>query len=139
MCRLVNVRKVCWIAVVIASVVLLSLPALASTPFEPVFRPTLEIEKSGGAINIDGKLDDPGWKGAARAVNFVERSPGENTKPEVETEVFITYDGQNLYVAFVCYDDPATIRATMCQRDRFNGVCRTDSRGQHDHLAGGGL
>ena len=121
MCRLVNVRKVCWITVIIASLVLLSLPALASTPFEPVFQPTLEIEKSAGAISIDGNLNDPGWKSAARVTNFVERSPGDNTKPEVETEAFITYDNQHLYVAFACYDDPATIRATMCQRDRFNG------------------
>jgi hypothetical protein len=119
--RLVNVPKTCWIAVVIASILILSLPALASTPFEPVFQPILEIEKSAGAISIDGNLGDPGCKGAARATNFVERSPGDNTKPDVETEAFITYDNQHLYVAFVCYDDPAAIRATMCQRDRFNG------------------
>ncbi|MGB2988921.1 MAG: carbohydrate binding family 9 domain-containing protein [Candidatus Zixiibacteriota bacterium] len=119
--KLVNVRKVCWITVIIASVVLLSLPALASSPFEPVFQPRLEIEKSDGAISIDGELNDAEWKGAARVANFVERSPGDNTKPEVETEAFITYDNDNLYVAFVCYDDPATIRATMCQRDQFNG------------------
>ena len=126
MCRLVNVRKVCWIAVIVANTVLLSLPALASTPFEPVFNPTLEIEKSAGEISIDGNLGDPGWKGTARVTNFVERSPGDNTKPEVETEAFITYDNDNLYVAFLCYDDPAAIRTTMCQRDQFgadDAVC----------------
>ncbi|MGB7061919.1 MAG: carbohydrate binding family 9 domain-containing protein, partial [Candidatus Zixiibacteriota bacterium] len=119
--RLVTFHTACWLIMVIASTILWILPASASTPFEPVFRPTLEIEKSAGAISIDGNLNDPGWKSAARATNFVERSPGDNTQPEVETEAFITYDNDNLYVAFVCYDDPATIRATMCQRDRFNG------------------
>jgi hypothetical protein len=119
--RLVNVPKMCWIAEVLASILLLSLPALASTTFEPVFNPRLEIEKSAGEINVDGNLGDLGWKGAARVTNFVERSPGDNTKPEKETEAFITYDNQHLYVAFVCYDDPARIRATMCQRDQFNG------------------
>jgi hypothetical protein len=106
---------------IIASVMLSSSPAFSSTPFQPVFNPKLEIEKSAGAIKIDGKLNDPGWKAAGRAANFVERSPGDNTKPEVETEALVTYDDHNLYVAFICYDDPAAIRATMCQRDQFNG------------------
>ncbi len=106
---------------VIVGLVLSSSLSFASTPFQPVFRPTLEIEKSTGAIDIDGKLNDSGWKTAARTANFVEREPGDNTKPEVETEGLITYDNHNLYVAFVCYDDPAAIRATMCQRDQFNG------------------
>jgi hypothetical protein len=106
---------------IIVGLVLSGSLVFASTPFEPVFRPTLEIEKADGSIKIDGELNDSGWETAARAANFVERSPGDNTKPEVETEAFITYDQDNLYVAFVCYDDPATIRATMCQRDRFDG------------------
>ena len=33
----------------------------------------------------------------------------------------ITYDDKNLYVAFVCTDDPSAVRATMCQRDQFQG------------------
>ena len=35
--------------------------------------------------------------------------------------MYITYDNENLYVAFDCHDDPADIRATMCQRDQFYG------------------
>ena len=66
-------------------------------------------------------MDDVGWLSAGRAVNFVERYPGENTRPPVETEAFITYDDNNLYVAFVCKDNPDDIRATMCQRDQFQG------------------
>ena len=117
----VTFRRACWLVAIIASVMLSSLPAFTSTRFKPVFNPALEIDKSAGAIDIDGKLNDPGWKNAGRAANFVERSPGDNTKPEVETEASVTYDEHNLYVAFVCYDDPAAIRATMCQRDQFNG------------------
>jgi hypothetical protein len=93
----------------------------ASTPFEPVFRPTLEIGKATGAIKIDGSLDDHGWQAAAFVTHFAERSPGDNTEPEVRTKAYITYDDHNLYAAFLCYDDPKTVRATMCQRDQFNG------------------
>ena len=98
-----------------------SLWALADEVFQPVFKPTLVIEKAVGEIKIDGKMEDRGWENVARAANFVERSPGDNTKPEVETEAFMTYDDSKLYVAFVCHDEPKAIRSTMCQRDQFTG------------------
>ena len=99
-------------------------PAIAS--YEPIFHPSLKISRISGAINIDGKLDDPAWKSAAMVDNFIERSPGDNSKPEVDTRVFVTYDDTRLYVAYACYDDPSAVRATMCQRDQFgadDAVC----------------
>jgi hypothetical protein len=107
---------------VMPAIILLS-PAggLAKGTFQPVYHPTLEIDKAGDLIRIDGDLADPGWVNAGHVDNFVERSPGDMTEPEVETEAFITYDDEYLYVAFKCYDDPSTIRATMCQRDQFYG------------------
>lgn len=113
--------KVSRLLPVIIGLVVFGSLAFASTTFQPVFRPTLEVGKAGGTIKIDGKLNDSGWEAAGFVSNFVERSPGDNTEPDVKTEAFITYDDDNLYVAFVCYDDPAAIRATMCQRDQFNG------------------
>ncbi len=93
----------------------------ATKSFQPVFNPTLEVMRIEKKIEIDGDLDDPGWKNASQVKNFVERWPGEMTEPEVETKAYIAYDENNLYVAFICYDDPSTIRATMCQRDQFYG------------------
>ena len=101
--------------------VALGTAAYGTPTFEPVYNPSLETVRVAEAIKIDGKLDDAGWRSAGRAGNFVERSPGENIKPLVETEAFITYDDDHLYVAFVCLDDPAAVRATMCQRDQFYG------------------
>ncbi len=101
--------------------ILVCLPALAAGSFQPVFNPSLDITRAKGAIKIDGDMDDPGWKSAAVARNFVERNPGENIKPGVETEVYITFDDARLYIAFICYDNPDAIRATMCQRDQFYG------------------
>jgi len=95
----------------------------ASTPpeFEPQYNPTLRISKASSAIDVDGHLTEPAWRSAAQADNFAERNPGDMTEPEVQTVAWITYDKDNLYVAFLCFDDPATIRATMCQRDQFHG------------------
>ena len=76
-------------------------------PYVPVYRPELKISRAAGPIKIDGDLNDAGWRGAAKAGNFAEHSPGNQTKPAVDTEVLITYDDKNLYVAWMCYDDPA--------------------------------
>jgi hypothetical protein len=59
----------------------------------------------------------PGWATAGRATAFAERFPGDGTEPPVQTEAWLTYDDENLYVAFICRDDPSLLRATMTQRD----------------------
>ncbi len=87
--------------------------------YQPEFNPSLEIQKTMNSIKIDGKIEHGEWAHAVRAENFVERHPGENLIPDVVTVAYITYDSKNLYVAFDCQDDPAKIRATMCQRDQF--------------------
>lgn len=110
-------------------ITLLSLPlgaeassAMMPTPeFEPVFHPEMTIRQTTGRIEIDGNLDESAWKCATRSDRFVERTPGDLTQPEVPTEVLVTYDADNLYVAFICHDDPNDLRATMCRRDEFSG------------------
>ncbi len=70
-------------------------------------------------IRIDGILDEPVWSKASRYGNFCEVNPGENTKPEVETEVIIYYDEDNLYFGFICYEnDMIKMRKTLCERDK---------------------
>jgi len=86
--------------------------------YTPVFRPELEISRTEGPIKVDGHLEDPGWHGAAKASNFAEHNPGDQTKPAVDTEVWITHDDDNLYVAWLCYDEPKDIRASFCERDQ---------------------
>jgi hypothetical protein len=91
----------------------------AEPSFQPVYKPTLHISPATAPVEIDGSIVEPAWQTAAYCANFVERYPGDMTRPEVLTEIYVTYDSANLYVAFVCHDDPSQIRATMCQRDQF--------------------
>ncbi len=107
--------------IILTLAILIFSAGTVSANFEPIFEPKLEIDRTEGKISIDGSLDDPGWKDAEWVDDFVERHPGDNTKPIVSTKAFITYDKDHLYVAFVCLDDPNNIRATMCQRDQFSG------------------
>lgn len=86
--------------------------------FQPRIKPTLEIRKAAGRIEVDGKLEEAGWRGAARATGFTEYNPKEGVKPPVESEVWVTYDEENLYLAFIAKDQPGTIRASLTDRDR---------------------
>ncbi len=89
----------------------------AGDDFRPVYQPSLDVPVTADKIEIDGNLDDPGWRMAGRAEHFAEHYPGDQTEPPVNTVALITYDYDNVYVAFVCYDDPALVRASMCDRD----------------------
>ncbi len=67
---------------------------------------------------IDGLLDDPMWARAVRLGNFCEISPGDNVKPQCDTEALFAYDDENFYMGFICYDDsPEKIRASIADRD----------------------
>jgi hypothetical protein len=96
---------------------------LQSGTEEPTFQPNSNLDIwvpfAGETIRIDGMLDDAGWRQAVKIGHFSEIVPGDNVQPSVQTEVFVTYDQQALYVAFHCYDEPATIRATLSDRDIF--------------------
>ncbi|HOP06829.1 MAG TPA: carbohydrate binding family 9 domain-containing protein [candidate division Zixibacteria bacterium] len=93
---------------------------LSQAAFEPQYSPKMIAVFSEEAVKVDGQLNDRAWEKAARGYGFVERYPGDMVEPDVKTEVLLTYDTDNLYVAFICYDDPSQIRATMCQRDQFS-------------------
>ena len=110
-------RSSILISAVLLCNVLCSVPAAAETAYTPVYHPQLETRRAAGPIEIDGDLDDPGWRGIPRADNFAEHNPGDQVRPPVDTEALITYDDENLYVAYVCYDDPAQVRASLSERD----------------------
>lgn len=70
-------------------------------------------------IKIDGELNEPVWSKVAKFGNFCEIHPGDNIKPEVQTEVLMYYDDDNLYFGFICYEnDISKLRKSICERDR---------------------
>ena len=89
--------------------------------FAPNFLPEIRVDKITEPISIDGELDDSGWKEVSVAKNFSEFYPGDQTEPAVNTEVLITYDLDNIYFAFICYDNPAQVRASYIERDQMRG------------------
>ncbi len=104
-----------------ALLILLGVTVLVATAeaYQANILPELDTDQTTAEISVDGRLDDPGWHNAGRAGNFTERWPGDNLEPLVETTAWLTYDQDNLYIAFECIDDPAALRATMSQRDEY--------------------
>ena len=82
-------------------------------------RPTLRPTRTDVRPDIDGRLDDLVWRNAVRITEFVQESPFEGAPASEDTEVWISYDNQNLYLAFHAhYEDPGIMRASRVDRDQ---------------------
>ena len=74
---------------------------------------TVLLRKRKGNIKIDGKLDDAGWRGRMAAGKFYKSK--KLGLPEFQTEVYITWDDENLYVGAKLHDED--IVANYSRRD----------------------
>ena len=53
----------------------------------------------------------------AKVTGFVQRNPHDGEKVSEETDAYLGYDQKNLYIVFVCFDDPKKVRARMSRRE----------------------
>ncbi len=68
------------------------------------------------APKIDGLLDDPAWKTAARLDKFIDPQTSKPTGDQ--TEVYLLYDKEYIYVGYHCYDSqPSGIVGRETVRD----------------------
>ena len=94
--------------------------ALFSQPDVSKFKEEFQLHanKTSETIKIDGKLDEETWKSAEIGTNFWLKVPkfAENADPK--TQVYISYDDQNLYVAAKCFQKEKIITQTL-RRDEY--------------------
>jgi hypothetical protein len=84
-------------------------------PRRPAVRPT----RVDSPPHIDGSLDDEVWRSAARITDFVQQAPLDGAPTTEETEVYVAYDSENIYLGFYAhYEDPSIMRANRVDRDR---------------------
>ncbi len=94
--------------------------ALSAQPavedFKKIFR--LEITETPTPIVIDGVLDDPAWQSANIGSDFWQKVPFFAEGADPRTEVMLTYDKDNLYVAAKCFQKEDIIIQSL-KRDEY--------------------
>jgi Domain of unknown function (DUF5916)/Carbohydrate family 9 binding domain-like len=85
----------------------LTIPRLAHAPTLEDF---LSMKPEGSAALV-----------MAKVTHFLQREPHDGQPVTQPTEAYLGYDEKNLYVVFVCHDDPAKVRAHETRREAFNG------------------
>jgi CubicO group peptidase (beta-lactamase class C family) len=102
------------IRVVLVSAVVASQPKAVLA----VVRQPVTVPKTEKPPRIDGSLDDPTWQRAASFRDFKTMHPMAGKAPSERTEVYLTYDHDNIYVGLRAFDDePGKIRSQAKQRD----------------------
>src|SRR6266496_1078238 len=96
-------------------------PAPTSAPSAPGAPPSgrvMRASRATGAINIDGKLNEPSWAAAVPSGDFTQSYPKVGAKPTDPTEVRVLYDDDALYVGVRMFDArPDSIAAQLARRD----------------------
>jgi len=72
-----------------------------------------------GAIQLDGRLDEPVWQSSPPATDMRQAQPHEGQPATQRTEVRFTFDGAALYVGARMYDDSGArgVRTRLVRRD----------------------
>lgn len=84
-------------------------------------RPSVEPLRleEGTVVTIDAQLDESFWERAPLLGSLTATEPVEGSEPTYPTDVRLAYDDEAFYVAIVCHDDPAEVRARQMDRDAF--------------------
>ncbi|MDT0630726.1 DUF5916 domain-containing protein [Rubrivirga sp. S365] len=109
----------------LAAPLLLAPPAAAQTAADSGAAPDLRPQIAAaavepGAVDLDGRLDEAAWGGAAVASGFVQQRPTPGAAPSEPTEARVLYDAKAVYVGMRMVDSrPAQIDARLGRRDAF--------------------
>jgi hypothetical protein len=80
--------------------------------------PPLVLGKAEVPPEIDGVLDDAAWASALKYDGFKTFKPDFGKDPSQRTEAYVTYDPENFYFAFRCFDtEPSKVKAVISKRD----------------------
>ena len=102
---------------VLLLVLLLSCTQLLATEGNGGEVPSMNIKRTNAPILLDGALDEAAWFEGQPAKNFWENFPTDSTLSPVQTEIYMTFDDQNLYIAAKCYSVGKDYIITSLRRD----------------------
>ena len=80
--------------------------------------PTVRIPRLEAEIAVDGVLDEPAWRQAARLDGFKQYRPVDSRPAEDSTVVLVWYSPTAIYFGILAYDrEPGLVHATVSGRD----------------------
>ena len=101
-----------------ATAIILALLAIALIGKKAFAEEVVTIQPTKTAPSIDGILDDATWNGSSQFDNFKTIKPDYGQDPSQKTIAYMTYDAENLYFAFRCFDsEPNKIKTSVSSRD----------------------
>ena len=82
-------------------------------------KPVIETRDIGTfEIKLDGVLDEEVWRSVTPATGFIQEDPNEGEACTEESEIYIIYNKDNLYIGAKLYDsNPSGILAYQKRRD----------------------
>lgn len=75
------------------------------------------VKKISTTPVIDGKLDDDIWSGLQPATGFIQYFPTDTLPAKGQTEIYMVYNEQSLYVGIKCYGAGNNWRVNTLKRD----------------------
>lgn len=77
----------------------------------------LKIPRVSRPPKLDDFLKGTPREAEATVTEFRQRAPGDGTPVSQPTTAYLSYDDKNLYVVFVCKDQPGKVRARLAKRE----------------------
>jgi hypothetical protein len=90
---------------------------IISVPAAAFSRPSFNILRTKERPVIDGILSEELWRLADPVNGFVQREPYNGASATQQTEFFMLYDDDYIYVGVRCFDDPDRIIGNQMARD----------------------
>lgn len=113
-------QKLQSIAVLMAVVLIISLLVItkAGASRSANDRHIIQPPRAEKPPRIDGTLNDTAWQKAIVSRDFKTLHPAQGKAPSEATEIYLTYDRENIYVGIHSFDsEPAKVRAQGTGRD----------------------
>src|SRR5204863_4784511 len=92
-----------------------------------------------GRVVLDGKLDEPAWRGASPITQFTQLDPDEGKPASQRTEVRFLFDDEALYVGAKMYDTAGArgVTTRLVRRDASfdSDYLQIVIDSYHDHLS----
>lgn len=77
----------------------------------------LHIHHTNEKIVLDGEMKEAAWQQGKASGKFWQNFPGDSIHAKAPTEMYMTYDNENLYIAIVCHSTGNDFVTPSLRRD----------------------